>query len=149
MSAPSQHDKATRFQALHRSGTFVMPNPFDGGSARTLEKLGFVALATSSGASAGTLGKRDGGLTREQVLAHVRMVAESTTLPVSADLENGFGVEPEHIAETIRLTAAQGLRRGLRRISFGSSLYEVAMKAVTRAAAPTLKDGRFAWLDDP
>jgi 2-methylisocitrate lyase-like PEP mutase family enzyme len=86
MNAPSQHDKAARFQELHRTGTFLMPNPFDGGSARALEKLGFQALATSSSASAGTIGKRDGQLSREQVLAHVRMVAAATTLPVSADL---------------------------------------------------------------
>src|SRR5687768_1149186 len=105
----SQQDKAARFQALHqRPNIFVMPNPFDGGSARALEKLGFQALATSSGASAATLGKRDGQLSREQVLAHVRMVADSTALPVSADLENGFGAEPQRAAETIRLAAEAG-----------------------------------------
>src|SRR5262245_32460905 len=109
MNTSSQHDKGSRFQALHqRPGIFVMPNPFDGGSALALEQLGFEALATSSGASAATQGRRDGGLTREQVLAHVRMVAESTRLPVSADLENGFGVEPERVAETIRLVAQCG-----------------------------------------
>lgn len=261
MTAPSQHDKATRFQALHhRAGAFLMPNPFDGGSARALEKLGFEALATSSGASAATQGRRDGQLTREQVLAHVRLVAGSTGLPVSADLENGFGAEPEHVAETIRLAAEAGavggsiedysgngenpiyelelavqrikaavaaaralpfaftltarcenflrqrpnledtiarlqayeeagadvlfapllpdmdavrhvvssLKRpfsfmagvpgksftvaaladaGVRRISFGSALYEVAIKAISRAAEPALKEGRFAWLE--
>lgn len=259
MNAPSQQDKAARFQELHRSGTFLMPNPFDGGSARALEKQGFQALATSSGASAATQGKRDGKLTREEVLAHVRMVAASTALPVSADLENGFGAEPGTVAETIRLTAeagavggsiedysgdpaqpiydldlavrrikaaaqaaralpfpfvltgrcenflrqrpdledtlarlrayedagadvlfapllpdleavrrvAQALKRplsfmagvpgksftvaalaqtGVRRISFGGALYEVAIKAVTQAAGTALKDGRFGWL---
>ncbi len=109
MTAPSQEDKARRFQALHqRAQIFLMPNPFDGGSARALEKLGFEALATSSGASAATLGKRDGQQSREQVLAHVRAVAGSTHLPLSADLENGFGAEPEHAAETIRLAAEAG-----------------------------------------
>jgi 2-methylisocitrate lyase-like PEP mutase family enzyme len=262
MNTPSQHEKAARFQALHhRPGAFLMPNPFDGGSARALEKLGFEALATSSGASAATLGKRDGQLSREQVLAHIRIVAGATRLPVSADLENGFGDEPEVAAETIRLAAEAGavggsiedysgdpargiydldlatrriaaavaaaralpfpftltarcenflrnrpdlddtiarlrayeqagadvlfaplmpdlaaVRRvtaalerpfsfmagvpgksfsvaeladaGVRRISFGSSLYEVALQAVGRAAAPTLKEGRFGWLDE-
>src|SRR5688572_30655385 len=99
MNTPTQHDKAARFRALHERGIFVMPNPFDGGSARTLEKLGYAALATSSGASAGTLGKRDGQLSREQVMAHIRVVAEATALPVSADLENGFGADPEAAAE--------------------------------------------------
>lgn len=262
MDAPAQLDKATRFRALHqRPGAFVMPNPFDGGSARVLEKLGFEALATSSGASAATLGRRDGQLTREQAIAHVRMVATATRLPVSADLENGFGAEPEAAAETLRQAAAAGavggsiedysgdparpiydlehavrrieaaaaaaralpfpftltgrcenfLRRrpdlddtiarlrayaragadvlfapllpdldavrrvaaaldkplsfmagepgksfsvaalaeaGVRRISFGGSLYDVALKAVGAAAGPALKDGRFAWLDE-
>lgn len=261
MTAPAQHEKAQRFQALHRRpGAFLMPNPFDGGSARALEKLGFEALATSSGASAGTMGKRDGQLSRGEVLAHVRLVAGSTGLPVSADLENGFGHEPAHAAETIRLAAEAGavggsiedysgdpargiydrdlavrriaaaaaaaralpfpfvltgrcenflrdrpdlddtiarlkayeaagadvlfapllpdldaVRRvvrelerpfsfmagvpgksftvaelraaGVRRISFGSALYEIAIKAVKAAAAPALTDGRFAWLD--
>jgi 2-methylisocitrate lyase-like PEP mutase family enzyme len=109
MSMPSQPDKARAFQALHqRPGAFLMPNPFDGGSARVLERAGFEALATSSGASAGTLGKRDGNLTREQVMAHVRLIVEATALPVSADLENGFGEDPQHVAETIRLAAAAG-----------------------------------------
>ena len=105
----TQSEKAARFQALHRrAGAFLMPNPFDGGSARLLERLGFEALATSSGASAATLGKRDGQLTREQVMAHVRSIADATTLPVSADLENGFGDTPQHAAETIRLAAGAG-----------------------------------------
>ena len=67
-----------------------MPNPFDGGSARLFERLGFECLATSSGASAATLGKRDGQLSREEVLAHIRLVCGATSLPVSADLENGL-----------------------------------------------------------
>ncbi|HUP90938.1 MAG TPA: isocitrate lyase/phosphoenolpyruvate mutase family protein [Solimonas sp.] len=109
MSAPSQQEKAARFQALHRRGdAFLMPNPFDGGSARLFERLGFECLATSSGASAATLGKRDGQLSREQVLAHLRLVCEATMLPVSADLENGFGEAPAQVAETIGLAAGAG-----------------------------------------
>ena len=87
MTASAQTAKAARFQALHqRSGAFLMPNPFDGGSAKALERLGFEALATSSGASAATVGKRDGQLKREEVLAHVRMVAgaNSTSAPASS-----------------------------------------------------------------
>src|SRR5579883_3149050 len=87
---PTQHEKGARFRALHDS-TFIIPNPWDIGSARILAGLGFQALATSSAASACAIGKRDGGLTREEALAHARMIVNATSLPVSADLENGFG----------------------------------------------------------
>jgi 2-methylisocitrate lyase-like PEP mutase family enzyme len=261
---PALVDKARRFEALHRAGAgaFLMANAFDGGSARLFERLGFPALATSSGASAATLGKRDGGLSREQVLAHIRLVTAATALPVSADLENGFGDEPAQVGETIRLAAEAGsvggsiedysgdpaaaiydrdlavrriaaavasaraldfpftltarcenflrgrpdlddtiarlqdyeragadvlfapalpdldaVRRvtaaltkpfsfmvgmpgksfsvatltdaGVRRISFGGVFYQVAMKAVTRAARASLDAGSFAWVDEP
>jgi 2-methylisocitrate lyase-like PEP mutase family enzyme len=106
----SQRDKGARFRALHGGpGVFVIPNPWDAGSARVLAKLGFVALATSSGAAAGTLGRRDGQVTREEALAHARAIVAATDLPVSADLEKGFGDAPAAAAETIRLAAAAGL----------------------------------------
>jgi 2-methylisocitrate lyase-like PEP mutase family enzyme len=106
----SQRDKGARFRALHGGpGAFVIPNPWDAGSARVLAKLGFVALATSSGAAAGTLGRRDGQVTREEALAHARAIVGATDLPVSADLEKGFGDAPAAAAETIRLAAAAGL----------------------------------------
>ena len=106
----TQHDKAARFQALHQGpGAFVIPNPWDVGSAKILAGFGFRALATSSAAAAGALGRRDGGLTREQALAHSRMIVEATDLPVSADLERGFGDAPDVVAETIRLAAQAGL----------------------------------------
>ena len=106
----SQADKATQFRTLHqRAGAFVIANPWDAGSARLLTELGFEALATSSGASAAVRGKKDGQLSREDVLAHVREVVAATELPVSADLENGFGDSPSHIAETIRLAAEAGV----------------------------------------
>ena len=109
----AQEIKARRFQALHqREGLFLIPNPWDAGSARVLEKLGFEALATSSGAFAGTLGRRDGRVTREEALAYARAVVEAVDLPVSADLENGFGDAPETVAETIRLAAEAGLVGG-------------------------------------
>ena len=111
--AISQHDKAVQFRALHQGPrAFVIANPWDAGSARLLAGLGFQALATSSGASAGILGKRDGKVTREEALAHSRAIVEATDLPVSADLEKGYGDAPEAAAETIRLAAAAGLVGG-------------------------------------
>ncbi|HJQ60806.1 MAG TPA: isocitrate lyase/phosphoenolpyruvate mutase family protein [Vineibacter sp.] len=106
----SQSDKANRFRALHQGpAPFVMPNPWDAGSARMLAGLGFAALATSSGAFAGTLGRRDGKVTRDEALAHARAVAGAVDIPVSADLENGFGHPPAFAAETVRLAAGTGL----------------------------------------
>jgi 2-methylisocitrate lyase-like PEP mutase family enzyme len=111
--ATTQSDKAARFRALHAGpGAFVIPNPWDAGSARILAGLGFQALATSSGASAGILGRRDGQVTREEALAQARSIVEATDLPVSADLEKGFGDAPEAAAETIRLAAGVGLVGG-------------------------------------
>jgi len=109
----TQNDKATRFKALHQGpGAFVIPNPWDAGSARLLAGLGFQALATSSGASAYVLGRRDGQVTREEALAHARAIVMATDLPVSADLEKGFGDAPAAVAETIRLAAEIGLVGG-------------------------------------
>src|SRR5947209_16392725 len=111
--ATSQNEKATRFRKLHEGpGAFIIPNPWDAGSARVLAGLGFEALATSSGAEAGVLGRRDGAVTREEALAHARAIVEATDLPVSADLEKGFGDAPEAAAETIRHAAAVGLVGG-------------------------------------
>jgi len=110
---PSQLDKARRFRALHDGpGAFVFPNPWDAGSARLLAGLGFEALATSSAASANTLGRRDGQVTRDEALAMARAIVLATDLPVAADLENGFGDEPATAAETIRLAAGVGLVGG-------------------------------------
>jgi 2-methylisocitrate lyase-like PEP mutase family enzyme len=109
----SQAEKAARFRVLHEGpGAFVIPNPWDAGSARVLAGLGFEALATSSGAQAGVLGRRDGRVTREEALAHARAIVAATDLPVSADLEKGFGDAPEVVAETIRLAAEVGLVGG-------------------------------------
>ncbi len=114
VTTATQSDKATRFQALHQGpGAFVIPNPWDAGSARILAGLGFQALATSSGASASILGRRDGKVTREEALAQARGIVEATDLPVSADLEKGFGDSPETVAETIRLAGEVGLVGGL------------------------------------
>ena len=106
----TQNEKAIRFRALHDGpGAFVIPNPWDVGSAQILAGLGFKALATSSAASACALGRKDGELTRDEALAHARMIVEATDLPVSADLEKGFGDAPEVVAETIRLAGEVGL----------------------------------------
>ena len=106
----TQAEKARTFRALHeRPGAFIIPNPWDAGSALLLAGLGFSALATSSAASAMAIGKRDRRLTREEALAHARSVVAATDLPVSADLENGFGEAPETVAGTIRLAAGAGL----------------------------------------
>ena len=110
---PSQAEKAARFKALHEGpAAFVIANPWDAGSARVLAGLGFLALATSSSASAGTLGRRDGRITREEAIAHARAIVEAIDLPVSADLERGFGDAPEDAAETIRQAGAAGLVGG-------------------------------------
>ena len=112
-AAPSQTDKAVRFRALHEGpGAFVIANPWDAGSARMLAALGFPALATSSGAAAGTLGRRDGKVTRDEALAHARDIVDACDLPVSADLEKCFADAPDAAAQTIRLAAGVGLVGG-------------------------------------
>jgi 2-methylisocitrate lyase-like PEP mutase family enzyme len=108
----SQSDRAHVFRALHeRPGAFVMPNPWNGGTARILTALGFEALATTSAGLAFALGRRDGegALTRDEALANAAAIVQATSLPVSGDLENGFGDALEAAAETIRLAAAAGL----------------------------------------
>ena len=108
----SQVQKAEQFQALHRSGCFVIPNPWDAGSARLLAGMGYVALATSSGAAAGVLGRKDGEISRAEALAHARAIVIATDLPVAADLENGFGDAPSAVALTIRRALETGLVGG-------------------------------------
>src|SRR5882672_10980852 len=101
-----QIEKAQRFRAMHqRPGAFVIPNPWDTGTARILAGLGFEALATTSAGFAFSLGLQDGAVGREGVLAHARAIVAATDLPVSADLENCFGDDPSTVAETIRLAA--------------------------------------------
>jgi 2-methylisocitrate lyase-like PEP mutase family enzyme len=112
MDEKSQQDFARKFSALHERGTFVIANCFDGGSARVLGSLGFQALATSSAAAAATYGRQDGQITRDEALAHAGIICAASTLPVSADLENGFGPMPEDTALTIELAAGVGLVGG-------------------------------------
>jgi len=135
-----QKDKAQRFRALHQAaGAFVIPNVCDGGSACVMAGMGFKALATSSSACAATLGKLDGQITREEALVHSRLIVSMTSLPVAADLENGFGHAPETVAETIRLAADTGLAGGSIEDATGEDdapIYDLghAVERVTAAA---------------
>jgi 2-methylisocitrate lyase-like PEP mutase family enzyme len=104
----TQADRAEAFRALHHGEPFVIPNPWDAGSARMLEALGFQALATTSGGFAFTLGRRDGEVMLDETAAHVEALTASTGLPVSVDLENGYGAEPEAAARAIERVAAAG-----------------------------------------
>ena len=105
----TQSEKGIAFRALHaRQGAFIIPNPWDAGTARLLAHLGFEALATTSAGYAFSIGQPDNTMDRDQMMAHVSAIAAATDLPVSADLENGFGDDPETVAETIRLAAAAG-----------------------------------------
>jgi 2-methylisocitrate lyase-like PEP mutase family enzyme len=107
---PTLEEKAQTFRTLHEAPqTFVVANAWDAGSALILTALGFKALATSSGACAGVLGRRDGMVTRDEALGHCKAIVDATDLPVSADLEKGFGDSPQAAAETIRLAAGIGL----------------------------------------
>jgi 2-methylisocitrate lyase-like PEP mutase family enzyme len=134
----TQSEKAARFRTLHEGpGAFVIANPWDAGSARILAALGFQALATSSGASAGILGRRDGRVTRDEALAHARAIVAATDLPVSADLEKGFGDAPAVAADAIRLAAGVGLVGGSIEDATGDKarpLYDLG-HAVERVAA--------------
>lgn len=135
----SQADKARKFRALHEApGAFVIANPWDAGSARLLAGLGFEALATSSGAKAGVLGKRDGKVTREEAIANCRLIVNATDLPVAADLEKGFGDLPSDAAETIRQAAGAGLVGGSIEDATGNKdkpLFEIDAAAARIAAS--------------
>jgi 2-methylisocitrate lyase-like PEP mutase family enzyme len=109
----TQTEKGQAFRALHqRDHAFIIPNPWDIGTARLLAHLGFEALASTSGGYASSMGLLDGAVGREAMIAHVSALASATDLPVSADLENGFADAPEMVAETIRLAAAAGVVGG-------------------------------------
>jgi 2-methylisocitrate lyase-like PEP mutase family enzyme len=106
----SQRDKAELFLELHHGpGPLLLPNPWDPGSAKLLASLGFTALATTSSGFAATLGRPDGSVTRDEALAHAAAIAAAVSVPVSADLEDGFAADPEGVAETVRLAGGAGL----------------------------------------
>jgi 2-methylisocitrate lyase-like PEP mutase family enzyme len=130
-----QREKAETFSALHAGEPFVIPNPWDAGSARVLEGLGFKALATTSSGFAFTLGRLDGSVTLDELAEHVRALDEASGLPVSVDLENGFGPEPEHAARAIARAAEAGAVGGsIEDYDPAGFLYELD-HAVERVAA--------------
>jgi 2-methylisocitrate lyase-like PEP mutase family enzyme len=104
-----QDDRVAAFHGLHLSGCFVMPNPWDVGSARALEQMGFAALATTSAGHAWTLGRADNDVPLDQALAHLRMVASAVGVPVNADFEGGFADDPDQVAANVRLAAVTGI----------------------------------------
>ncbi len=136
----TQAQKGIIFRALHaRDHAFIIPNPWDVGTARLLEYLGFEALATTSAGYAFSAGKRDNTIGRDEMMEHVAKIVSATNLPVSADLENGFGDSPKSVAETVRLAAAAGLAGcSIEDMSRGAdhAIYEVNHAAArVRAAA--------------
>src|SRR6185295_17644599 len=112
MTGPTQEEKGAAFRALHEGEPFLIPNPWDTGSARVLEALGFPALATTSSGFAFTLGRNDGGATLDEVAEHVRALAAATSVPLSVDLENGYGHAPEDAAAAIARVAEAGAAGG-------------------------------------
>lgn len=102
-------EKRRRFRELHKDGCFVIPNPWDIGSAKVLERLGFAALATSSAGSAWALGKEDGELSLDEVLEHLSEICNATNLPINADFEAGFSDSPKGVAENVARAVATGI----------------------------------------
>src|SRR4026209_2626937 len=102
-------ERVATFHRLHASGCFVMPNTWDVGSARVLEQLGFKALATTSAGLAWSLGCADNHITRDQALEHLRAIASAVKVPVNADFEGGYAVEPEQVAANVKLACATGI----------------------------------------
>ena len=146
--------KRRAFRQLHESGCFVIPNPWDAGSARFLQGLGFKALATTSSGFAWSLGHPDGGLSRAMVLAHLREIVAATDLPVSADFESGFGLDPQGVADSVRLAIETGIAglsiedstgdaaNPLHDIDVAVARIRAARGAIDKAGADTLLVGR-------
>lgn len=153
-SPPSAADKRRRFHELHRGGCFVIPNPWDLGSARYLQVLGFQALASTSSGFAWSQGAPDGGMSREEVLAHLRAMVDATDLPINADFQGGFAHEPAGVAESVHLAIETGVAGLSIEDSTGDAakpLYDLddavarmraARQAIDRAGGETLLVGR-------
>jgi 2-methylisocitrate lyase-like PEP mutase family enzyme len=151
---PSIADKRRAFQQLHQSGCFVIPNPWDVGSARYLQSLGFKALATTSSGFAWTQGRADGAIWRDRVLEHLQDMVAATDLPVNADFESGFALDAVGVAESVRLAVKAGVAGLSIEDSTGDAakpLYELeaavgriraARKAIDKAGGDTLLVGR-------
>jgi 2-methylisocitrate lyase-like PEP mutase family enzyme len=140
----TQSEKVARFRELHQPGKpLLIPNPWDPGSARLLVSLGFAALATTSGGYAGTLGRRDGGITRDQALSHARSVVDAVDEPVSADLENGFADEPSGVAATVSAAIDTGLAGcSVEDYSHEVGVYDLGLARDRVAAAVEAAGGR-------
>ena len=133
---PTQEQKAAAFAALHRGEAFIIPNPWDAGSARVLEGLGFAALATTSSGLAFTLGRRDGGVSLDELLDHVALLDRATRVPISVDLENGYGPEPAAAATAIERAASAGAVGGsIEDFDPRGSIYPLEQAAERIAAA--------------
>ncbi|MGD0513373.1 MAG: isocitrate lyase/phosphoenolpyruvate mutase family protein [Terriglobales bacterium] len=145
----TQAEKGLAFRALHeRDKAFIIPNPWDVGTARLLAHLGFEALATTSAGYAFSVGRRDNTIDRDEMMAHVSAIASATDLPVSADLENGYGDDPDTVAQTIKLAADAGLVGGSIEDSFGGdgAVYEIGQAAERiRAAAEVVRSLPFRF----
>ena len=153
-SSPSIADKRRAFQRLHQVGCFVIPNPWDVGSARYLQSLGFKALATTSSGFAWSRGRPDGAISRDMALAHLQDIVAATDLPVNADFESGFALDAAGVAESVRLAVETGVAGLSIEDSTGDAanpLYEVAVAveriraaraAIDKAGGDTLLVGR-------
>lgn len=140
-------EKRAAFRALHREGCFVLPNPWDVGSARMLQHMGFAALASTSAGYAWTIGRPDNGVTRAEVLEHLEALCAAVDLPVNADFESGFATPPEGVAESVGLavgTGVAGLSIEDRDIDAGSGLYEkgLAVERIRAARAAIDRSGQ-------
>jgi 2-methylisocitrate lyase-like PEP mutase family enzyme len=148
MNSPQHESAAAKFRSLHQSGCFVLPNPWDIGTAIYLERLGFQALATTSAGFAFSRGKPDGGVPRDEMLAHIREIVEATALPVNADFHAGYADEPEDVAANVQLCVETGVAGLSVEDSTGRSdcpLYErkLAIERIraARSAIETSKSG--------
>ena len=154
MLSPDIDARHRAFHALHQSGCFVMPNPWDAGSARVLAQMGFRALATTSAGFAWTMGRRDNGVTLQEVLAHLRSIVASVEVPVNADFEGGFAVEPDGVAATVAQAVATGVSglsiedssgdpsRPLFDFALAVERVRAAREAIARSGSPVVLTGR-------
>lgn len=133
--------KRAAFRALHQTGCFVLPNPWDAGSAVRLAKMGFKALASTSAGAAWSMGRDDGGLSRDEVLAHLRMLCAATDLPVNADFEAGFADDPAGVAASVALAVTTGVAGLSIEDRTGRELYEPALAIERIRAAREAIDG--------
>jgi 2-methylisocitrate lyase-like PEP mutase family enzyme len=133
--------KRAAFRKLHETGCFVLPNPWDVGSVRRLERLGFAALATTSSGAAWAAGREDGDLSRDEVLSHMREICEATELPVNADFEAGFADAAEGVEENVALAVKTGVAGLSIEDRVGGELYEVGLATERIRAAREAIDG--------